>query len=168
MRLRLAAILAASAALAGCLEGADASLPGVRLDSTVTDAFGCDPLLLAADGCPVVRAEAVASGCAPESPGYVVCDAALNWSATGGSAGSRLVTAINGTAGAGCAPAAANPCRVPGRLEWRRAFGKPGEAHWWNVTLDARVLGPEGRQQGWFALDVRMRVRTEPLSAVDA
>lgn len=173
--MRLAAILVLAVALAGCGEAAldevDATLPGVRTESFVDDEFECGGLLFAA-GCVVVRVERVESGCSPQVPGYVLCNATLSWTATSGSLSpdDRLVTSINGTAGPHCEPpeGPGASCTVGGDLHWAQAFDGPGEDDWWNVTLEARLEGAPEAATGWFRLDVRMHVRTEPAWAADA
>lgn len=157
------------AALSGCASPPDATLPGVRTESKVEDRFTCGPLLFAA-GCTLVHIESVDSGCAPEVPGYVVCDATVWWNASSGSVtpGARLVTAVNGTAGPTCAPTPGQPCVVRGNVTFRHAFTGPDEQAPWDLTFTARLDGAAGPAGGDFTLHLSMAMRTEPASATDA
>jgi hypothetical protein len=118
----------------------------------------------------LLRIEKVDSGCALEVPGYAVCDATLWWNATSGSAapGTRLATAVNGTAGPGCEPPPGGTCLVRGNVTLRHAFGGPGEETEWRLSLTARLDGAPPGADGDFELDARFVVRTEPASAADA
>jgi hypothetical protein len=170
----LAAFVIAATSLAGCTGGdvPDAILPGVRTDTTVTDSFRCGELLMAA-GCVIVRVPHVDSGCAPEVPGYVVCDATLEWTAETGAAApqTRLSASVNGTdVGDSCT---ANPgaiCQLGGSVNFTHRFTGPGQEHRWSVTIVARADAPgdPAPATGEFSLDVVMVVRTEERSAAEA
>lgn len=174
--MRVAALLVpAVLALAGCggapLTQADAILPGVRTTSSVDDEYACGALLFAA-GCVIVRVMRVESGCSPQVPGYVLCNATLSWTATSGSLApdDRLATWVNGTAGPHCAPpeGPGASCTVGGDLRWSHAFDGPGEDAWWNVSLEARLEGAPEPATGWFRLDVRMHVRAQDAGEAEA
>lgn len=174
MRLAPVLVVAALVALAGCDlpgagDGADARLPGVRTTTTLEEEHTCGPLLLPA-GCVTVLIEKADSGCAPEVPGYVTCDATLRWNATAGSTspGARLVAVVNGTAGPSCEPGPAGRCTVRGNVSTTHAFSGPGQEAAWTVTLQARLEGAAPGGEGSFTLRMRMLVRTEPGSAADA
>jgi hypothetical protein len=162
----------AAAALAGCSDaGPDAVLPGVRTESTVTDSFRCGELLLAA-GCVIVRVERVDSGCAPEAPGYVVCNATLHWTAETGAAApqTRLTASVNGTdVGDACTANPGARCTLQGELSFRHHFDGPGEEHPWTVSITARAETPGDAPPatGEFTLTLAMLVRTEETSAAD-
>lgn len=154
-------------AVAGC-GGPDARLPGVYTDSAVEDDFTCGALL-AAEGCVIVRFPKVRSGCEPEVPGYVVCNATITWTATSGAAlpGSVLRVAVNGTEVEGCAPGPGFPCHVQGLSVFTHHFDGPGERHAWNHTVRAWLEVPGGVPEtgGEFTLALTMQVRTEPRDA---
>lgn len=151
------------ALLAGC-GGPDRQLPGVRTETRIVDSFRCGPLLFA-EGCPIVRIPHVASGCAPEAGGYVVCNATLDWTATSGAAlpGSRLEVRVGGEPVGSCGPAPGTPCAIRGNATYTHHFGGPGQQDVWAVGLVAVLTAPGEAPQaeGTFSLAVEMTVRTE-------
>lgn len=172
--MRLAAVAALlPLLLAGCTAGLDGApdgmLPGVRTETTVRDEIRCGALLFP-QGCPIVRAERVESGCAPEVGGYAACDATLRWSAEAGAAlpGSALVVALNGTEVGRCIASPGDPCRVAGDATYAHHFDGPGEADDWLVALTARLEAPAEapEAEGEFVLVLAMRVRTEGAGAL--
>lgn len=174
VRPTLALLALAATSLAGCTggDGPDAVLPGVRTDTTVTDSFRCGELLTAA-GCVIVRVPHVDSGCAPEVPGYVVCNGMLEWTAETGAAApqTRLTVSVNGTDAGG--PCTANPgarCSLAGTANFTHHFTRPGQEHRWTVTISARADAPgdPAPATGEFTLDIVMVVRTEDAEAADA
>jgi hypothetical protein len=166
------ALLLLATALAGCSgEAPDAVLPGVRTESTVTDSFRCGELLFPA-GCVIVRIGHVDSGCAPEAPGYVVCNATLDWAAETGAAvpQTTLRVTVNGTdPGDSCMANPGAKCTLQGRASFTHHFDGPGEEHAWTVTVAARADAPgdPAPATGEFTLRVDMLVRTEATSAAD-
>lgn len=154
-------------AMAGCLGGPDAELPGVYTDSSITDEFTCGALLFP-QGCVIVRFPEVHSGCEPEVPGYVVCNGTVAWQAESDDVvpGSRLHVEVNGTAVADC-PA---PCSLAGNASFSHHFDSPGETHPWNVTVRAwlQVPGDVPEATGEFRLTASFVLRTEPRGALSA
>lgn len=163
----------AAAVFAGCADGGpDAVLPGVRTESTVTDSFRCGELLFAA-GCVIVRVQHVDSGCAPEVPGYVVCNATLRWRAETGAVApqTELTVTVNGTqAGGSCTANPGATCDLGDEVGFTHRFDGPGEEHRWSVEIVARADAPgdPGPATGEFTLQLNMVVRTEETSAADA
>ena len=172
MRVVLPVLLLAATALAGCsADGPDAVLPGVRTESTVTDSFRCGELLFAA-GCVIVRVGRVESGCSPEVPGYVVCNATLEWTAETGAVApqTRLTVSVNGTAtGDSCMANPGATCMLSGIANFTHRFDGAGEEHAWSVTIAAQADAPgdPGPMTGEFTLRIDMVVRTEEASAAD-
>ena len=167
----LALAMAAAVGQAGCAQAPEARLPGVFTHSEVVDDFRCGELLFAA-GCVIVRVPAVDSGCVPEVPGYVVCNATVAWSVESGAVApqSRLSVAVNGTpAGGTCMANPGATCRLDGTANFTHRFDGPGERHSWNVTVVARLDAPgdAAATTGEFTLTVRMLVRTEGRGATD-
>lgn len=163
----------AAVLLGGCstpdLDTPDEILPGVRTDSRVSDSFRCGELLFA-QGCVMVRIDRVASGCAPEVGGYVVCNATLDWSATAGAVepGSRLRTAAGGVDGPTCEPMPGQPCRVTGSVNRTHHFAGPGEEDLWAIVFTASLETPASlaSTSGEFTLAFEMHVRTDDTDAI--
>lgn len=171
MHCALVALLVAVTALSGCSDvGPDAVLPGVTTESQVSDEFRCGELLFAA-GCVIVRIPHVDSGCVPEIPGYVVCNATVFWSATSGAVApqTRLRATVNGTAAGSCTANPGATCSLEGNATFTHSFSGPGEEHAWTVVVAARADAPgdPGPMTGDFTLTVNMLVRTEEPSAAD-
>ena len=173
--MRLAVLLVLAAALAGCAGkagvDADATMPGVVTDSRVDDDFRCGELLFAA-GCTVVRIPHVVSGCIPEVPGYLHCNATIGWEASSGAVapGSRLVMRVNDTAAGSCIVDPGAVCGLAGQAAFGHSFAGPGEARTWTLVLAARLESPDGTPAttGEFTLTVRMEVRAQDIEAADA
>lgn len=163
-----AAALALTLLLAGC-SSPDATLPGVYTDSAITDKFRCGALL-GPDGCVIVRFDEVHSGCSPEVPGYVECNATVEWSATSGAAlpGSRLVVEVNGTEVGDCEVPQGRTCRVAGVTNMTHSFDGPGERHPWTLEVRARLEGPAiPEATGEFTLRLDLVMRTQDGDATD-